>query len=241
MNSFTYNGSSSLEMGLRIESKNVFSSPKYDASFTAIPGRDGELIIPNARFPNVQVTYTVFVPAKSIGELADRMTSIKAWLFSEPNRYHELRDTYDGNFYRKAVINTQLNIEDQLNRIGTFTVSFSCHPFRYSDEGQTEVSMRNNGRVTNPYAFTSKPIIKISGSGDGELRIVNNTIQKWDLTDIENGMLIDSEQMNCYKEVTPLNDRISGDGFPVLYPGTSYIVFNGGITAVEITPRWCTL
>ena len=34
MNSFTYNGTNSLAMGLRIESKNVFSVPQYDEGST---------------------------------------------------------------------------------------------------------------------------------------------------------------------------------------------------------------
>ena len=241
MNYFEYNGTRSDDMGLRIESKNVFSAPKYDAKFTTIPGRDGELIVPNYRYPNVQVTYTVFVPAKSISELSARITAIKAWLYTEPDRYHELRDSYDSSFFRRAVINTQLDIEDQLNKIGTFTVSFSCHPFRFSEEGQTPVSVGNGGTIINPFAFPSKPVIKISGSGDGVLRVINGAINLWNITDIENGMLIDSGQMNCYKDAVPLNDRVSGDGFPLLYPGTSHIVYQGGITSVEITPGWCTL
>ena len=39
MNYFVYNGVSSLDMGLRIESKNVFSAPEYDVTFQSIPGR----------------------------------------------------------------------------------------------------------------------------------------------------------------------------------------------------------
>ena len=68
MNYFVYNGVSSLDMGLRIESKNVFSAPEYDVTFQSIPGRNGDLILPNGRYPNVQVTYSVFLPAKSIAE-----------------------------------------------------------------------------------------------------------------------------------------------------------------------------
>ena len=56
MNYFVYNGVSSLDMGLRIESKNVFSAPEYDVTFQSIPGRNGDLILPNGRYPTVQVT-----------------------------------------------------------------------------------------------------------------------------------------------------------------------------------------
>lgn len=65
---FQYNGVRSDSMGIKVESRNVFGAPKYDAEFIAVPGRDGELINPNRRFSNVQITYTVFVPALSMAE-----------------------------------------------------------------------------------------------------------------------------------------------------------------------------
>lgn len=101
MNYFVYNGVSSLDMGLRIESKNVFSAPEYDVTFQSIPGRNGDLILPNGRYPNVQVTYSVFLPAKSIAELAEKITKVKAWLYGEQNAYHTLSDSYAcGRCYR---------------------------------------------------------------------------------------------------------------------------------------------
>ena len=106
MNHFVYNGVSSLDMGLRIESKNVFSAPEYDVTFQSIPGRNGDLILPNGRYPNVQVTYSVFLPAKSIAELAEKITKVKAWLYGEQNAYHTLSDSYD-------TLYTQMCIRDR--------------------------------------------------------------------------------------------------------------------------------
>lgn len=108
MNYFVYNGVSSLDMGLRIESKNVFSAPEYDVTFQSIPGRNGDLILPNGRYPNVQVTYSVFLPAKSIAELAEKITKVKAWLYGEQNAYHTLSDSYDTVYTRKAVYSGSL-------------------------------------------------------------------------------------------------------------------------------------
>ena len=53
MNYFEYKGIRSSDMGLRIESKEVFSAPKYEVDFIEIPGRDGYLISGGGRFPNV--------------------------------------------------------------------------------------------------------------------------------------------------------------------------------------------
>lgn len=36
---------------------------------------------------------TCFVPAKSIDELGEKLTAIKAWLYTQPDRYHVLTDS----------------------------------------------------------------------------------------------------------------------------------------------------
>ena len=245
MNSFTYNGVSSLDMGLRIESKNVFSAPQYEVKFRSIPGRDGDLILPNGRYPNVQVTYSVFLPAKTLPELQEKTTAVKAWLFTEPDRYHELRDSYDTETFRRAVINTQLDIEDQLNRIGVFTVSFSCLPYKFLDSGQETETFTDGGgsaALTNPTPFASRPLIRVNGDGDGTLLVVNaDGILRMELEGVSSYLDIDSGQMNCYKGAVPMNDSVTADRFPMLTPGENHFVFSGGITSLSVKPRWVTL
>ncbi len=242
MNTFTYNGVSSYDLGLRIESKNVFSAPQYDVKFQSIPGRDGDLILPNGRYPNVQVTYSVFLPAKTLTELQEKITAVKAWLYTEPDRYHELRDSYDTGSFRRAVINTALDIEDQLNKIGVFTVSFSCLPFKYLDSGQTAVTVASGNSLTNPTPFASKPLIRVNGSGDGVLQISNSSgVSRLQMEGISSYLYIDSEQMNCYKGAASMNDAVTASGFPVLTAGQNAFSFSGGITSIKVTPRWVTL
>ena len=95
MTYFTYNGRSSADFGLHIEKKDVFSAPEYDAEFISIPGRSGDIINPNRRFANIKVTYTVFLTRKNAAALADVLRDIKGWLYSEPDKYHEITDSYD--------------------------------------------------------------------------------------------------------------------------------------------------
>lgn len=85
-------------MGLHIQRKNVYSSPKYDSSFVSIPGRNGDLIVPNRRYENTQVSYSVYLSAKNSQQLAESITKIKAWLYAQPDRYHILKDSYDKRF-----------------------------------------------------------------------------------------------------------------------------------------------
>ncbi len=242
MNYFEYNGIRSSDMGLRIESKNVFSGPEYEMDFLSIPGRDGDLIAGSGRFPNVQVTYSVFIPAKTTSELAAKITALKNWLYSGMGSYHTLSDTYDTTFFRYGVFAGKLDIEDELNRIGLCTISFSCNPFRFSEDGQTEISLTESGILSNPYPFVSKPYLLIEGNGKGTLTIQSEgSNATWDFTAIDGYIEVDSEQMNFYKGAEPKNDTVSGNGFPLLYPGENAVSYSGGITAVTVIPRWCCL
>ena len=159
MTYFTYNGRSSADFGLHIEKKDVFSAPEYDAEFISIPGRSGDIINPNRRFSNIKVTYTVFLARKNAPALADVLRNIKGWLYSEPDRYHEITDSYDAESFRYGVISGSLDIEEQLNKVGSFTVTFNCKPYKYSFAGQ-EVLASGTRRlsVTNPTAFISRTV-----------------------------------------------------------------------------------
>ena len=243
MNSFTYNGINSADMGLKIQSKNVFSAPQYDVTFQSIPGRNGDLIVPNGRYPNMQVTYSVFLPARTTSELATKITAVKNWLYKEQNTYHPLSDTYDTVFFREAVFASQLDIEDELNRIGTFTVSFSCKPLKYANAGQTAITVSSGGTLTNPYAFDSKPLIQINGTGAGTVTFANsNGNLTLTLSAIDSFVMLDCEQMTIYKGATQKSDTVSSSGFPVLYgKSTTTVTFTGGVTSLQITPRWCSV
>lgn len=242
MSNFTYNGHSSTEFDIRIQNKSIYSVPKFDASAIAIPGRDGDLLNPSGRFGNVNVTYTCYVPAKSIQELADKLTMIKNWLYDEVNRYHDLVDTYDEKFKRRAVFNNKLDIADEARKIGVFTLSFSCMPFRYSLSGQNVITATDTITITNPFNFAAKPYLKVYGSGEGTLVIQNANGNKiWQFSDIDEFLEIDSELMNFYKGTELKNSTVSGDGFPEFIKGDNVLSFNGGITRVEIVPRWVCL
>ena len=240
MNYFIYNGISSKDMGVRISSKDVYSAPKYDLKFQSIPGRDGDLISPNGRFPNTTVSYTCFIPAKSIQELSDKVTAVKCWLYTEPDRYHTLSDSYDTSFFRKAVFNNKLDISDEVTKIGIFTVNFTCHPMRFSHTGQVKTTFTASPfTLTNPYPFAAKPYLKINGRGTGTLTIQSASSNKiWEFSTLNGYTECDSELMNFYHDTEPKNDTVSGEGFPTFAPGDNTIAFAGGITSIEVIPRW---
>ena len=246
MTYFTYNGRSSADFGLHIERKDVFSAPSYDAEFISIPGRSGDIINPNRRFANIKVTYTVFLARKNIAALAAVLRDIKGWLYSEPDRYHEITDSYDAEYFRYGVISGNLDIEEQLNKIGCFTVTFNCKPFKYSFAGQKTISMNITGfPVNNPTAFDSKPYIKLYSSSSTPITLVvqakGQETLTWNISSIDKYIEIDSEKMTCFKDTVLKNDTITGEGFPIFKPGITNIICNGPVNRVEIIPRWCCL
>ena len=241
MTYFTYNGRSSADFGLHIEKKDVFSAPEYDAEFISIPGRSGDIINQNRRFSNIKVTYTVFLARKNPAALVSVLRDIKGWLYSEPDRYHELSDSYDVEYFRYGVISGRLDIEEQLNKVGSFTVTFNCKPYKYSFAGQKTVAADSSElTITNPTAFESRPYIKLYGSGTVQLMIMpdGQGTTTWVISDVDEYIEIDSELMNCFKDTVLKNDTVTSKGFPVLKPGENSITCAGNVRRIEIVPRW---
>lgn len=175
MNYFIFNGYQSNSFGIRVQNKKIYSAPKYDSSTISIPGRDGELINASGRFPNVNISYTCYVAARSIQELSDKLTAIKNWLFEVEDKYVDLTDSYDVKFKRKAVCNNKLDITDEALKIGVFTVTFSCLPFRYLLSGF-------NKEIVDSTTIIESKTINISSNLYSSLGSITSNITVGDLT-----------------------------------------------------------
>ena len=242
MNYFIFNGHSSAEFGIRINKKSVYGAPKRDASLISIPGRNGDIIYSNKKYSNVNISYTCFVSSKSKEELADKLTLIKNWLYKECDSYHALTDTYEPNFKKIAVFNNKLDITDEVSKIGSFTITFSCKPLRYLISGLDAQSYTDVAHLHNTYITPSKPYIKIYGNGDGRLILTNGDgVHVWNISSIDEYIELDSELMSAFKDTELKNNLVSGEGFPELIEGQNSIRFEGNITRIDIIPRWVSL
>lgn len=93
----------------------------------------------------------------------------------------------------------------------------------------------------NPTVRTAKPCLKVYGSGAGTVYCNGTTIT---ISDIPQYIYIDSDSQNCFKEISDanLNSLVSlSNGFPVLSAGDNSISWSGGVTNVEVMPRWWNL
>jgi len=86
--------------------------------------------------------------------------------------------------------------------------------------------------------YESEPYIKAYVAGTGKIYIGEQTIT---INGVNGTIEIDSAMMNAYRNesglITNLNNKMIGD-FPVLVEGNNRISFDGGITKLEINPRW---
>ena len=247
-NSFTFNGVSSSTFGIYIQSKRIFDAPVLEQTFQSIPGRDGDIIMRGSRLQNVIVSYTCFVKRNDIVYLSSAIKKIKAWLYSAYGKYAELSDSYEPQYFRDAALSEALQIEEQFNKLGLFTVSFSCKPYKNRITGRNEYSKTSGTlSLTNPEQFDSLPIIKVTGTGTFTITVTgtdySDVITASNTGSTSRTITFDSEQMVVYSGSNLLNSKCTfTNGFPVFKPGAVSVKFSGsGVTQISAIPRWRTL
>ena len=234
MNFFVYDGKNSQDLGLLISGEKTYNSPSRDVTTVSIPGRSGDLIIDNGRYNNVEISYTVSFRK----DVPEKTRALKAWLLSSAG-YRRLEDTYQPEYFRLAAISNATEFEISINRYGTADLIFNCNPFLFSKGGEQTVSIpASGGRIYNPEYFESQPIITVYVNGNGVLS-VNNI--NYNLSDIDGYVTINSDVGLVYKGTENKNSTVNFIEFPTLQVGENIIDWTGGITKVEIIPRWCTL
>ena len=228
-----FNGKSSSHFGLYISGEQTFNAPERDVESIDIPGRNGSLTISRGRFKNLTVSYPVFIRQ----DFSQNAAAARAWLLGVDG-YARLEDTYHPDSYRLARFLGPLDFTMRfLNYSGEATLSFDCQPQRFFKSGEQVLSGVNGGSLFNP-GFPAKPLIKVSGTGAGYLHIGAYTVQ---LLSLDGYVMLDCDMQNAYKDTLNKNSTISAPEFPVLQPGENTIAWDGGVTAVEVTPRWWTV
>lgn len=232
-----FNNVSSESLGIQVEHPPGYSFPEKDYEVTHIPGRNGDLYVDNHSWQNVTREYELSIGDEDVPFyiLANR---IAKWLTSVSG-YARLEDTYEPDYFRYAAFKDGGDIENILQHGGRLSVSFNCKPQRYLKIGENPVNISESFTLYNPTPYTSLPLIIVHGSSSGSITIGDYMI---DISSITDGMIIDSELQDVYLDDTNLNPVVTlSNAFPKLISGSNLIIFNGGITSVEVIPRWWTL
>ena len=137
--SITWNGVSSDTIGVIVERIPNRYVPTRRFSPQQVAGRNGNILLVDKAFPNVEQEYEVYLSAEAQG-LPSVARACAEWLMG-PDGYCRLTDSYDTTVYREAFLLGGFDIENILNKFGRCTITFSCKPQKYLLTGDTPIEI----------------------------------------------------------------------------------------------------
>ena len=148
-----FNGVSSADYGIQVEHPPEYQTPARDYEVIHIPGRNGDLVIDSGSYQNVSRSYQI-----AIGDLEKDFTSmanaIAEWLNSASG-YARLEDSYEPEYYRMAMFQDEITVENILQHAGRTTINFNCKPQRFLKSGETSLLISAPTTLYNPTGFHS--------------------------------------------------------------------------------------
>ena len=245
INSFTYNGKNSLDMGLAIyEKENVYGCPKPVVSKVNIPGR-GDVVLNNKSDPldneeyeDFTMTFKCYAMPEEYQDIEMVARNVYTWLYQNV-QYTRLDTSYERNYYRIAHVAEQMTMQEiTAALLGSLDIQFTCHPFKYSCDGERTLTLTKATSIFNTEGLTAYPYIKIYGSGAATLYI-NERAHSFQ--GIDGYIEVDSFLLNAYKGDKLQNNKMLTTLFPKLAVGENKIRWAGNVEKIDIVPRWCSL
>lgn len=239
MGNVIFNGVSSLDLGIQVEHFPNYVMPERDYEVVSVPGRNGDLFIDQGSYKNVKQPYDIAI-AELKGNFTELANRISLWLHPKPG-YCRLEDSYAPQYYRMAMFNDSVTVEDIMFQGGRCSIEFDCKPQRYLKRGERSVIFTSSGVLKNPTTYSSRPLLIFTGdSGSGRFQIGN---YPGSISNLRGSVILDCDLQDAYLGGTNRNSDISlgSGGFPKLDPGNNNISFTGSIRSVEVIPRWWTL
>ncbi len=227
--SFTWNGTSCLLKGSRLQTAPEIIRPEERVTHVVIPGRAGEL----TQTEGSDIYNSYIQTLRMIVDSPEHLAEAEQWLRGDG---YVTFSTQPGLMQRARVINsvTFKKLSKNLNRWGG-DVQFYCEPLKQQlTESAVEITS-SGATITNPGDVVSRPKITIAGSGDITIRIRSNSIS---LTAADTGWIVDSDlQWVMNASGTPQMGVYTGN-FPVIPPGESTVQFTGSVTKLTIEGNW---
>ena len=237
--------------GMHVLQQPTITVPNQRLLTVNVPGRSGSLILTEAKdvYENLNISCNAVIDDPYMivdGQNVSRIAKIAGWL-----RGHGLvkfANRPEG-FYDAWVAN-QIPFETIVkgNPHRSFSVQFQAKPYFYLDSGTETTTYTSTTLITNLGNVPSAPLIKVYGSSEGSISFAGEdgvpSMVVEDFTGI-NYIMLDCDAKIAYKgakddpldPLTLLGTRVSGDWLTIP-TGTSALSISGGITSIELTPRW---
>lgn len=231
MHYLTFAGRSTHDFGIWISGESTFSAPERNVESQEVAGRNGSLLFDKGNFKNMTVKYPAFIKEGMPNKIRDFLNFAGSQI-----GYQRLEDTYHPYEYRMGRFKPNMTIDSSgyMNRSGKFTLEFDCKPQRFLKSGEEITTLEADGVILNRTLQNAKPLLRVYGTA-GAIEIGAETIE---ISAIDDYVDIDCEIMDAYKGAVNCNGNVSFTDDIVLSPGDNNISLSGGITKIEITPRW---
>ena len=230
---FTYKGTRSNDMHLRVLNDIEFASPTRDVELVQVPGRDGDLVMDNGRFNSVVRSIPCRLEAPRGVDVETCINEINNWLIDD-GRFHDFSWDNDPRFVYQARVEGEVVSHRMLSRFGKSVLKFRMHPIKLLKSSLTELPVTQGMNVSNPFSVDGNPRLVIRGSGNIVVNIDGRPLR---LERIGGGCIVDS----ATQTITDLSGNITQfdrmfSPFPVLTPGDNQITFPNNVQ-VSITTR----
>ena len=163
--------------GMYITGEAVYNAPERDVEYVSIPGRNGDYVIDNGRFRNIEVVYPAGIYDVDQSNFASRIAQIRNIFASRKGKYVKIQDEYNPSEYRMGMFVSGLEVKPACGGIaGEFELHFICKPQRFLTSGDTKVSVASGGTMSNTTLFDASPLIEVDGYGDMDVNGYDITI-----------------------------------------------------------------
>lgn len=270
MGSVTFNGVSSETLGLIVQSPPTYEYPERDYSITHVIGRNGDVVIDNNCYKNVERSYYLASIFRQGTGFIENARALVDWLHSAKG-YARLEDSYDPGVYRLAIYRDSQELTNILDAVTAVQAVFECKPQRFLILTPEQESMYtytfNNARsgqwtISNPTKYTSLPLVVLNLTSNliaGDKVTINiggkSIVYNYSTNNTPREITFDCENKFCYTSaegtLVNVNQYVEmPDGFPTLESGNniqisfSFEPVSSGRTisgSIKIEPRWWTL
>ena len=224
---FTFGTTNSADYGVYINGEGVYNAPEKDVEMITIPGRNGSFAFDRGRFNNIEVSYPAGAGDSSQPDFAQRVRDLRNALASKIG-YQRLEDDYHTDEFRMGVFKSGLEVSPvHYGTAGEFDVVFDCKPQRFLKSGETQVTVANNGTITNPTEFDSQPLLAVVGSGELTVNGYSITLEGADLGNVsvfDPGEVVFPGASGYPQTTIEIKDLMSvGDTFTATYRAYLYL------------------
>lgn len=232
MHSIYFAGKNLDEFKAFVTNAGVYSAPARSYESVSVAGRNGNLLLENNKFDNVEHRYPIAI----YDDFDKNFASLKGFMLSRVG-YQRLSDSFYPDEFYLASFKQFDNVNQPYYKgdKGTCVLIFDRKPQRFLKSGENMITLNSAGGIKNPTRFNALPLIRVYGSGTltvGDVSVVINTNYGY--------LDIDCDLQEVLQVGGNLDVTLTNGEFPYLTAGVNNISFTG-LSRVEIIPRWYTL